>query len=177
MKFPWRKALVETVRKTSSPNDSAPGVQVSYDPFSYQRRAASALAVPGIEPGTEIKVGGEELVRVLVRQANYEKIAHKIANMGDYKPEVIYERAQIEEVDPRDDAAIEALNANADARLVTIKDDLDLPAIAAVRLLAARLEARHPIVLKDVWRDKKVPVSLRRSSWGRSTSALFFATA
>lgn len=148
--IPVAKALVETVRKTSSPNDPAPGVQVSYDPFSYQRRAASALAVPGIEPGTEIKVGGEELVRVLVRQRNYEKIAHKIANMGDYKPEVIYERAQIEEVDPRDDAAIEALNANADARLVTIKDDLDLPAVAAVRLLAARLEPRHPIVLKDV---------------------------
>jgi (E)-4-hydroxy-3-methylbut-2-enyl-diphosphate synthase len=34
--------------------------------------------------------------------------------------------------------------------LVTVKDDVDLPVIAAFRLLTARLQARHPILLKDV---------------------------
>jgi (E)-4-hydroxy-3-methylbut-2-enyl-diphosphate synthase len=33
--------------------------------------------------------------------------------------------------------------------LVTVKDDVDLPVIAAFRLLAAKLDARHPILLKD----------------------------
>jgi (E)-4-hydroxy-3-methylbut-2-enyl-diphosphate synthase len=32
---------------------------------------------------------------------------------------------------------------------VTVKDDVDLPLIAAFRLLAARLQPRHPILLKD----------------------------
>jgi (E)-4-hydroxy-3-methylbut-2-enyl-diphosphate synthase len=40
---------------------------------------------------------------------------------------------------------------NAERRdvLVTVRDGIDLPVIAAFRLLAARLEARHPILLKD----------------------------
>ena len=50
-----------------------------------------------------MKLGGDELIRVVVRQANFDKIAHKIDRMGDYKPEIIYETAQIQEVDPRDD--------------------------------------------------------------------------
>jgi (E)-4-hydroxy-3-methylbut-2-enyl-diphosphate synthase len=34
--------------------------------------------------------------------------------------------------------------------LVTVRDDVDLPMIAAFRLLAARLQPRHPILLKDI---------------------------
>jgi len=34
--------------------------------------------------------------------------------------------------------------------LITVSDGLDLPVIAAFRLLAARVENRHPILLKDV---------------------------
>ncbi len=52
------------------------------------------------------ELGGEELIRVVVRQANFDKIAHKIDKMGDYKPEIVYENARIEEIDPRDDSAI-----------------------------------------------------------------------
>ena len=62
-------------------------------------------------------VGGEETVRVVVRQANFDKIAHKIDRMGDYKPEIVYEKAGVVEVDPRDDAAIAQLNASADAAI------------------------------------------------------------
>jgi (E)-4-hydroxy-3-methylbut-2-enyl-diphosphate synthase len=125
--------------------------EISFDPFSYQRRATETLVVVGIgDPAQRIKVGGAELIRVLVRRANLEKIAHKIAKMGDYKPEIVYEDAQIEEVDPRDETAIARLNKKSTPQLVTVKDDVDLPLIAAFRLLAARLEARHPILLKDV---------------------------
>ena len=85
----------------------------------------------------------------MVSQANYDKVAHKIDKMGDYKPEIVYENAQIQEIDPRDDAAIAGLNQKAEPQFVTVKDDVDLPVIAAFRLLAARVNARHPILLKD----------------------------
>jgi (E)-4-hydroxy-3-methylbut-2-enyl-diphosphate synthase len=70
--------------------------------------------------------------------------------MGDYRPEITYENAQIEEVDPRDEPAIAKLNQNSIPQLVTVKDDVDLPVITAFRLLAAKLQSRHPILLKDV---------------------------
>jgi (E)-4-hydroxy-3-methylbut-2-enyl-diphosphate synthase len=36
-----------------------------------------------------------------------------------------------------------------------VKDDVDLPVIAAFRLLAARLKPRHPILLKDLFRHSE----------------------
>jgi (E)-4-hydroxy-3-methylbut-2-enyl-diphosphate synthase len=122
-----------------------PQSAISFDPFSYQRRATETIERGGV------RVGGEELIRVLIRQASFEKIAHKIDKMGDYKPEIVYEDAQLEEVDPRDDAAIARLNEGPEARFVTVKDDIDLAVIAAFRLLAAKLHPRHPILLKDAF--------------------------
>ncbi len=123
---------------------------ISFDPFSYQRRATERISVATIgDPGQTIALGGEELIRVVVRQANFDKIAHKIDKMGDYKPEIVYEKAQIVKVDPRDDVAMARLNESSAAQFVTVRDDVDLPVIAAFRLLAARLDARHPILLKD----------------------------
>src|SRR5205814_2344764 len=87
---------------------------------------------------------GEELIRVVVRQASFDKIAHKIDKMGDYKPEIIYENAGVFEVDPRDENAIARLNQRPTAQFVTVKDDVDLAVITAYRLLAAKLHARHP---------------------------------
>ena len=117
--------------------------ELSFDPFSYQRRATEMIARDGV------RIGGEELIRVVIRQSNFDKIAHKIDKMGDYKPEIVYEHAQIKEVDPCDDAAIARLNKNSAPQLVTVKDDADLSLITAFRLLAAKLEPRHPILLKD----------------------------
>src|SRR5439155_19570856 len=96
-----------------------------------------------------VRLGGEELIRVVVRQTNFDKIAHKIDQMGDYKPEIIYENAKIEEIDPRDESALARLNASDEPRFVTVKNDVDLSVIAAFRLLAAKLQPRHPILLKD----------------------------
>jgi (E)-4-hydroxy-3-methylbut-2-enyl-diphosphate synthase len=124
-------------------------VDLSFDPFSYQRRATETIERDGVQ------LGGEELIRVVVRQANFEKIAHKIDKMGDYKPEIVYENANVVEVDPRDEKSIAQLNESGEARLVTVKDDVDLPMIAAFRLLAAKLQERHPILLKDELRKEK----------------------
>ena len=142
--IPVAKALIENIRNTSNAEHRTPNVELSFDPFSYQRRATEKIERDGV------KLGGDELIRVVVRQANFDKIAHKIDRMGDYKPEIVYEDANITAIDPRDDAAIAKLNAQQSAQFVTVADEIDLPMIAAFRLLAAKLHARHPILLKDV---------------------------
>jgi (E)-4-hydroxy-3-methylbut-2-enyl-diphosphate synthase len=149
--IPVAKALIENVHKTSSSQLSPLNSQLSFDPYSYQRRATDTIGVAGIgHPGQQVNLGGAELIRVVVSQANFDKVAHKIDRMGDYKPEIIYENARVSDIDPRDDAAIAKLNAARDPQFVTVRDDVDLAMIPAFRLLAARLHARHPILLKDV---------------------------
>ena len=142
--IPVAKALIENISKTSGSQLSLLNSQLSFDPFSYQRRATETIERDGV------KLGGTELIRVVVRQANFDKIAHKIDKMGDYKPEIVYESSGVIEVDPRDELEIAKVNAERDPQFVTVKDSVDLPIIAAFRLLAARLQARHAILLKDV---------------------------
>src|SRR5213082_3534353 len=146
---PVAKALIENIRNTSNAEHRESNVELSFDPFSYQRRATEKIERDGV------KLGGDELIRVLVRQANFEKIAHKIDRMGDYKPEIVYENANVVEVDPRDEKSIAQLNESEEARLVTVKDQVDLPMIAAFRLLAEKLQERHPILLKDELKKEK----------------------
>ena len=115
----------------------------SYDPFSYERRASSVLTIVGHE------LGGEKTVRVFTTQDRWNALAHKIAGMGDFKPEIIFEKSGVVEIDPRDEAAISAINSAQEPRLVTVADGLDLEVIHAFRQLAFRVDPRHPILLKD----------------------------
>jgi (E)-4-hydroxy-3-methylbut-2-enyl-diphosphate synthase len=148
--IPVARALAAMIeKKTSNAQRPTPNIELSFDPFSYQRRASETIERDGI------RLGGEELIRVVVRKENFDQIAHKIDKMGDYKPEIVYENADIVELDPRDDAAMARLNKKAQPQLVTVKDDVDLPVIAAFRLLTARLHARHPILLKDELQKRK----------------------
>jgi (E)-4-hydroxy-3-methylbut-2-enyl-diphosphate synthase len=142
--IPVAKALIENIQKTSNAERSTLKIQLSFDPFSYQRRPTDKIK------RNEVKLGGDELIRVVVRQVNFDKVAHKIDRMGDYKPEIVYENAHIQEVDPRDEKTIAKLNSESSPRFVTVHDAVDLPVIAAFRLLAAQLHARHPILLKDI---------------------------
>jgi (E)-4-hydroxy-3-methylbut-2-enyl-diphosphate synthase len=156
--IPVAKALIENIDKTSASQLSTLNSQLSFDPFSYQRRATEKISVAGVgDPGQRIKLGGDELIRVVVRQTNFDKIAHKIDRMGDYKPEIVYEDANIIPIDPRDEEAIAKLNAQQSAQFVTVTDEIDLPVIAAFRLLTAKLHARHPILLKDVLKKWEGP--------------------
>jgi (E)-4-hydroxy-3-methylbut-2-enyl-diphosphate synthase len=119
------------------------------NPFAYERRGSSTIERGGI------RLGGEELIRVVVPQANFDQVAHKLDRLGDYQPEIVYEKAGIVEVDPRDDAAVARLNESASPEFITVRDDVPLPAITAFRLLAARIAPHHPILLKDELRGKK----------------------
>jgi (E)-4-hydroxy-3-methylbut-2-enyl-diphosphate synthase len=153
--IPVAHALINQIGTTSNSQLSTLNSQLSFDPFSYQRRATETLAVVPQERddrGQRIMLGGAELIRIVVRQTTFDKIAHKIDRMGDYKPEIVYESAAIREVDPRDDSAVAKINSESTPQLVTVRDDVDLPVIAAFRLLAAKLHARHPILLKDIVR-------------------------
>ncbi|MBA3883259.1 MAG: flavodoxin-dependent (E)-4-hydroxy-3-methylbut-2-enyl-diphosphate synthase, partial [Chthoniobacterales bacterium] len=51
--------------------------------------------------------------------------------------------------DPNDDSAIAELNNFRQPQLVTVRDSIELPVVAAFRLLAAKVASQHPILLKD----------------------------
>ena len=115
----------------------------SYDPFSYARRASARIDFAGKA------LGGGEVLQVLVPQAKFDAIAHKLRQLGDFQPDAVVEAGELIALDPRDEAALAAVSARTEPVLVTLADGLDVPVIAAYRLLAARIPARHPILLKD----------------------------
>jgi (E)-4-hydroxy-3-methylbut-2-enyl-diphosphate synthase len=119
------------------------GEKLSFDPFSYTRRTSEKLTINGIP------LGSDEVPRVVVTRKHFDAVAHKLSGLGDFQPELVYEDLPIVEIDPRNAGEVAELNARPQACLVTVKDGVDLPVIAAFRLLAAKVEARHPILVKD----------------------------
>jgi (E)-4-hydroxy-3-methylbut-2-enyl-diphosphate synthase len=118
--------------------------EVSYDPFDYVRRSTEEMEVCGE------KLGGEQTMRVFTSRKKYDQLAHKLDKLGDFKPEIVIEDSGVVVIDPRDDAAIALVNESDNPQLVTVADGVDLPVVAAFRLLARKLDARHPVLLKDV---------------------------
>jgi (E)-4-hydroxy-3-methylbut-2-enyl-diphosphate synthase len=116
----------------------------SYDPFNYDRRRSSAVKIMGHD------LGAGNTVRVFTTQEKWNALAHKISSMGDYKPEIIVEKSGVVEIDPTDDAAVAAVNARSEPCLVTVADGTAMEVIAAFRLLASKVDVRHPVLLKDV---------------------------
>jgi (E)-4-hydroxy-3-methylbut-2-enyl-diphosphate synthase len=127
------------------------GNQWPFDPFAFERRAT-----PEILLNDGFKCGGEQTVRVVVTRAAWEKIAPKIRPGADVKPEAVYEDLNVSEIDPTKDFGV-----NCETQLVTVKDGTALPAIAAFRLLAAKLKRlgrNNPILLKDCLVFEPVPL-------------------
>jgi (E)-4-hydroxy-3-methylbut-2-enyl-diphosphate synthase len=122
-----------------------------FDPFHFEKRET-----PEIELNENTKCGGEQLIRVVVTRATFDKVAPKIRPKDDVKPEAVYEELNVAEIDPTRDFEI-----NCDTQLVTVKDGVKLPAITAFRLLAGKLNrlGRHnPILLKDCINFEPVPL-------------------
>lgn len=116
-----------------------------FDPFHFERRAT-----PEIELAEGVKCGGEQLIRVVVARATWDKVAPKIRPKDDVKPEAVYEDLNILELDPTQPIASETINC--DTQLVTVKDGTPLPPITAFRLLTTKLKQlgrNNPILLKD----------------------------
>jgi len=132
-------ALIPVLTNSAFP---VPQSEFPFDPFHFERRVT-----PEIELNEQIKCGGEQTVRVVVTRATWEKVAPKIRPRDDVRPEAVYEDLNIFEIDP-----IEEFSINCATQLVTVRDGVNLPAITAFRLLAAKLKrlgSNNPILLKD----------------------------
>lgn len=146
--IPVAKALVEIISELRGLGPDLSNEltwdDVPWNPFEYERRASSKIEVQGIS------VGGDETIRVFTSREKWGALAHKLEQMGEFQPEIVAEESGMRAIDPRDEAAVAELNSLAEPQLVTVVDGLDIPVISAFRLLAARLDAKHPILLKDV---------------------------
>jgi (E)-4-hydroxy-3-methylbut-2-enyl-diphosphate synthase len=132
-------------RRTQEIAGQQPDTILSFDPFSYVRRATERIDLNGVS------AGGEETIRVVVRRQTFDRVSHKREKLGDFLPEIVLESADLIAVDPRDADAVNAINLSNTRRFVTIRDHIDLPVVTAYRLLAAKIDARHPILLKDTF--------------------------
>lgn len=140
--IPVARSLVKTIDQFSGAKVEEQ-VMPSWNPFEYERRHSEVMEVG------EHALGGTELARVFTSQGKWDAVSHKIEQMGDFKPEIVLEDSGVIALDPRDMAAISEVNESSAAKLVTVADGLNLAAIAAFRLLASKLDTRHPILLKD----------------------------
>ncbi|HEY1081702.1 MAG TPA: (E)-4-hydroxy-3-methylbut-2-enyl-diphosphate synthase [Prosthecobacter sp.] len=136
------KSVLSNVREGHCGTTST-DLPVSYDAFTYSRRATERLVINGID------VGGGSTVAVFTSRRKWDAVSHKMDKLGDFKPEVIVEDSGVVALDPRQDNALHDINASVEARLVTVADGLDIAPIHAFRLLASKLDARHSILLKD----------------------------
>jgi len=128
-----------------------PNSEFSFDPFHFEKRATPEIAL-----NENTKCGGEQLIRVVVTRATWDKVAPKIRPKDDVKPEAVYEDLNIAEIDPTQDFEI-----NCETQLVTVKDGVSLPAITAFRLLASKLKKlgrTNPILLKDCINFERLPL-------------------
>lgn len=152
--IPVAKELVEItreLRKSSGMNAELSWGEVSWNPFEYERRPSEKIEVMGID------LGGDETIRVFTSQEKWNAVAHKLAKMGDFQPEIVVEQSGVREIDPRDEAAIAELNSLTEPQLITVSDGLDVPVIPAFRLLASRVDPKHPILLKDTLHPSRDP--------------------
>ena len=118
---------------------------VSFDLFNYNRRSTKKISIQGVS------LGEKETVRVFTTQQKFDALSHKLQEMGEFQPEIIKETSGLVEIDPRDTDAVNNINQSEDAMPVGVIDNIDLPVVPAYRLLASRIEERHPIVLKDTF--------------------------
>jgi len=146
--------LAQIPALTTSDESKAAEISWPFDPFTFQRRPT-----PEIPLNDHLQCGGGQTVRVVVTRATWEKTAPKIRPGADVKPEAVYEDLNLFEVDPTRE-----FDVNCDTQLVTVKDGVPLPAIAAFRMLAAKLQRlgrRNPILLKDCLQFEPVPLESR----------------
>jgi (E)-4-hydroxy-3-methylbut-2-enyl-diphosphate synthase len=151
--IPVCRALVHQIGELAHGTRALPVWEPSFDPFSYARRVSDEVEACGT------RLGGEQVVRVVMLRAAAGAVAPRIPAGADVRPEAVFEDLPLDEVDPAADFADPL-----PGRIVTVADDCGLPPIAAFRLLAARLSergARNPILLKDTLGNDEVAQASR----------------
>jgi (E)-4-hydroxy-3-methylbut-2-enyl-diphosphate synthase len=145
--IPVARALVENTALAVS-TDALPGLSKNkisasptWDPFEYRRRPSETVSAP------DVLVGCSELPRIVLSGNLIDSLP---SNTGDFQPEMRAENLPHHPIDPTQSEKIDFINALKENVLVTVCDTTPLPPIAAYRLLASRIDTRHPILLKDV---------------------------
>ena len=147
--IPVARSLIAPFAERAAVASPVSGVASLWNPFDYSRRCSERIEYAGITG--PVAVGGTATVSVVVPRRVDDAVAHKRHGLGDFQPELVYEDLPLVEIDPLSEAEIEVVNAVAEPRLITVRDGASLAPIAAFRLLASRVDARHPILLKDTW--------------------------
>lgn len=146
--IPVARAMVRTREGDSGrekPRQAAEApIHPCWDPFSYKRRPSEVIEIGGHE------LGGNREFRVVTTRKKWDALAHQLGELGDFQPEIVLEESGVVEIDPRNSAEVEQLDSRTTPALVTVCNGLDLAVVPAFRLLASRVQARHPILLKDV---------------------------
>jgi (E)-4-hydroxy-3-methylbut-2-enyl-diphosphate synthase len=146
--------LAQIPALTAADFPGAADVSWPFDPFVFERRPTPEMAL-----NDQFQCGGKQTVRVVVTRATWEKVAPKIRPKADVKPEAVYEDLNVCEIDPTRDFEVPC-----ETQLVTVKDGVGVPAIAAFRMLAAklrRLGRNNPILLKDCLQFEPAPLEPR----------------
>ncbi|SDU24096.1 4-hydroxy-3-methylbut-2-en-1-yl diphosphate synthase [Verrucomicrobium sp. GAS474] len=143
--IPVGRALAAQVAKLAALPPLPDSPALSFDPFTYTRRASKTIKVG------DFALGGGETIRVVVPEKNFNLLASANETFGDIAPEIVYEKSGVIEVDLTDAKAFEFLEKEEEPRFVTIKDGTPYAPIAAFRYLAAKIPARHAILLKDTF--------------------------
>jgi len=125
------------------PRTAGTPIHPCWDPFSYKRRLSEVIEIGGHE------LGGAREFRVVTTRKKWKALAHKLDKLADFQPEIVLEESGVVEIDPRHDAEVEQLNSRSTPTLVTVGNGLNLEVVSAFRLLASRVQERHPILLKD----------------------------
>lgn len=147
--IPVAQALVKWVEKEGARDNRGDakldGYALSYDPFDFKRRQSQQVTVD------QFDLGGGQPVRIVTSAEAFDTVKDRRATLGEFQPEIVLENAaeSLRTIDPRDDAAVAAVNGAPQAVMVTVDDAVALPVVAAFRLLASRVQERHPIMLKD----------------------------
>lgn len=143
--------LLAQVPRVANTTQPVPDNPFPFDPFHFKRRST-----PEVSLMENIACGGEQPLRVVVTQAAFDMVAPQIRPRDDVRPEGIYERLDLAEVDPTQEFMVRD-----ETQLVTVSDRCRLPAIPAFRLLASKLKHQgftNPILLKDVLQFAETPL-------------------
>lgn len=155
--IPVCRDLVAQVPRLTLPVEGATSIcslsaEPPFDPFAYRRRPTRE-----VELAPAISCGAEQTIRVVMTRAGFHAVSPGLRPGSDVKPEAILEDLPLTQLDPLADFLLPA-----DGQLVTVRDGVKLPPIAAFRLLAIRLQQRGcdaPILLKDTLEASPEPLS------------------
>jgi (E)-4-hydroxy-3-methylbut-2-enyl-diphosphate synthase len=131
--------------KENTPALSSPEPVVSFDPYTFIRRS------PGLTSCYGVRLGWNEPVRVVVSHEAFAELDRERDALGEMTPEIDLSKLEPVTIDPRDDQAVESLKALPEPTVVTVADGVNMDVIPAYRLLASKIESRHPILLKDTF--------------------------